>query len=127
MYLTICKIDSYWEVSLEYRELSLVLCDNLEGWEGVGRRFKREWTHVYLWLIPVVVCQKPTQCCKAIILQLKINLKKDNVQIEKDNILSSKKKKKKAQFKPWKTQFSEKSFVPFLPPRANVLFSKPSV
>ena len=33
MYLTICKIDSYWEVSLEYRELSLVLCDNLEGWE----------------------------------------------------------------------------------------------
>ena len=33
------------------------LCDNLEGWErwGVGRRFRRERTHVYLWLIHVVV------------------------------------------------------------------------
>ena len=30
----------------------------------------------YLWLIHVVVWQKPTQYCKAIILQLKINFKK---------------------------------------------------
>ena len=36
----------------------------------VGRRFKTEGTQVYLWLIHV--WQKPTQCCKAIILQLKI-------------------------------------------------------
>ena len=41
-----------------------------------------------IWLIQVVVWQEPTQYYKAIILQLKINLKKDNMQIEKDNILS---------------------------------------
>ena len=48
------------------------LCDNLDGWE-VGERFKREGAYVYLWLIHVDVWQKPTQCCKAIILQVKIN------------------------------------------------------
>ena len=42
------------------------------GWEVVGR-FKREGTFVYLWLIHVDAWQKPTQYCKAIILQLKIN------------------------------------------------------
>ena len=84
----LCEIASSWEVSLEYRELNPVLCDNLEGWEGVGRRFKREGTYAYLWRIQVIVWQEPTQYCKAIILQLKINLKKYNMQIEKDNILS---------------------------------------
>ena len=34
-----------------------------------------EGTYVYLWLTRVDVWQKPTQCCKAIILQLKTNLK----------------------------------------------------
>ena len=42
------------------------------GWEVRGR-FKREGTYVYLWLIHIDVRQKPTQYCKAIILQLKIN------------------------------------------------------
>ena len=37
----------------------------------VGGRFKREGTYVHLWLIHVDVWQKPTQFCKAIILQLK--------------------------------------------------------
>ena len=41
-------------------------------WE-VGENFKREGTYVYLQLIHVDVWQKPTQYCKAIILQLKIN------------------------------------------------------
>ena len=59
-----------------------MLCDNLEGWgevgwDGMGRevegRFKREGTYVYLWLIHADVWQKPTQYCKAIILQLKKN------------------------------------------------------
>ena len=48
-----------------------VLCDNPEGWE-VGGRFQREGTYIYLWLIHVDGWQKPTQYCKAIILQLKI-------------------------------------------------------
>ena len=53
-----------------------MLCDNLEELEGVGGRFKREWTYVYLWLIHVDIWQKPSQYCKVIILQLKIKLKK---------------------------------------------------
>jgi len=49
------------------------LCDNLEGWDGVGwgGRFKRERTYVYLCLIHVSICQKPTQYYKAIVLQVK--------------------------------------------------------
>jgi len=42
----------------------------------VGRRFKREGTYGYLWLIHVDVWQKPVQYCKDIILQLKIKKKK---------------------------------------------------
>ena len=48
---------------------------HLEDPKHIGR-FEKEGTYVYLWLIHVVVWQKPTQHCKAIILQLKINLKK---------------------------------------------------
>ena len=52
-----------------------VLCDNLAEWEGVGggKEVKREGTYVYLWLIHVEVWQKPTQHCKIIVLQSKIN------------------------------------------------------
>jgi len=42
------------------------------GWELKGS-FKREETYVYLWLVHVDVWQKPTQYCKTIIPQLKIN------------------------------------------------------
>ena len=36
------------------------------GWGGeAGRRFKREGTYVYLWLIHADVWQKPTQYCKS--------------------------------------------------------------
>ena len=44
------------------------------GWEVEGR-FKREGTYVCLRLIHAEVWQKPTQYCKAIILQLKIDKK----------------------------------------------------
>ena len=40
-----------------------------------GRRFKREGTYVHLWLIHADVWQTPTQYCKAIILQLKLQKK----------------------------------------------------
>ena len=36
---------------------------------GVGGRLRREGKYVYLWLIHFVEQQKPTQQCKAIILQ----------------------------------------------------------
>ena len=42
----------------------------------MGGRFRRERICVYLWPIHVVVQQKPTQHCKAIIPQLKIHFKK---------------------------------------------------
>ena len=42
---------------------------------GGGREVQGRETYVYLWLIHVDVWQKPTQYCKAIIVQLKINLK----------------------------------------------------
>ena len=50
-------------------------------WRGgkkgeAGERFKREGTDVHLRLIRVGVWQKSNQCCKVIILQLKINKSK---------------------------------------------------
>ena len=53
-----------------------MLCDNLEGWDGVGEGFRREAMHGCLWLIHADVWQRPTQYCKALILQLKKNRKK---------------------------------------------------
>ena len=38
---------------------------------GVGERLKREVIYVYMWLMRVVVWQKPTQHCKAMFLQFK--------------------------------------------------------
>ena len=40
----------------------------------MGGRFKREKMCVYLWLIHADVWQKPTQYCKTIIFQLKLNI-----------------------------------------------------
>ena len=52
------------------------------GWDGVGGGRKvLEGGDIYLWLIHVVVWQKPIQYCKAIILYLKISkLKKKCVE-----------------------------------------------
>ena len=47
----------------------------------MGGRFKWKGKYVYLLLIRVDVWQKPTQYCKAIILQLKINFKKSEREI----------------------------------------------
>ena len=54
--------------------LCIPRCTFLRNGREVGGRLKREGTSVYLWLIQVGIWQKPTQYCKAIILQLKINL-----------------------------------------------------
>ena len=48
-----------------------MLCDNLGVWGGLEGTLKREGMHVYLRLDHLVVQQKPTQHCKAIILQFK--------------------------------------------------------
>ena len=38
MYATICETDSYWDAAGSHREPSLVLSDDLEGWDTVGGR-----------------------------------------------------------------------------------------
>ena len=60
-----------------------MLCDNREGLDGVGcgRRFKKEGTYVYLWLIHADLWQKPAQYCKAIMLQLNMNKFKLKIKI----------------------------------------------
>jgi len=51
-----------------------VLCDDLEGWDGVvGGRLKKEGICVYIELIHIVLQQKLAQHCKAIILQQENN------------------------------------------------------
>ena len=35
-YITICKIDSPWELALFFRELKQELCIKLEEWNGEG-------------------------------------------------------------------------------------------
>ena len=35
-YITVCKIDSQWELSVWLRTLKHGLCINLEGWDGEG-------------------------------------------------------------------------------------------
>ena len=60
-----------------------MLCDKLDGWDGVGgeREVQEGGDICILWLIHGDVRQKPTQHCKAIILQLEIN--KFNTKIPK--------------------------------------------
>ena len=81
IYITICEVDRQWKFGILCRELNTSALWQQPrrgrwggGWE-VGGRFKREETYVYLWLIYVDVWQKPTQYCKIIIIQLKINFK----------------------------------------------------
>ena len=52
-YITICKIDSQWELAVLLRKLKQGLCINPEDGMGseMGGRFKREGIYVYLWLI----------------------------------------------------------------------------
>ena len=71
------------------------ICNNLEGWVGreVGRRLKWEETYVYLWLIHVDILEKPTQYCKAIILQLKISLEKRKQKKKKTKTKQQQKRK----------------------------------
>ena len=63
------------------------------GWE-VGRRFKREGTYVYLWLIHNDVWQRPAQYCETIIIQLKIRKKNENKKKINSPFLKKKKKER---------------------------------
>ena len=73
------------EFTAWHRELNLVLCDNLEEWDGVeSGREVQEWGNICTPITDYIdVWQKTGKHCKAIILQLKIkiNLKKLTLQI----------------------------------------------
>ena len=66
-------MDGYWEAAAQHREISTVLCDDLEGWDTEGGSEAQEGgdmgIYVYIQLIHFVVQQKLTQHCKAFILQ----------------------------------------------------------
>lgn len=68
-----CKTDSLAGSCCIDRELSLVLCDGLEGWDGggVGGMLKRKgyMYKSYIYMIHVVVQQKLIQHYKATIPQ----------------------------------------------------------
>ena len=56
-HITICKLESQREFAVWLSKLKPGLCINLEGQDAEGdrRRFKKERTYVYLWLIDVEV------------------------------------------------------------------------
>ena len=33
IYTIMCKTDSWWEAAVKHRDLSLALCDGLNGWD----------------------------------------------------------------------------------------------
>ena len=74
IYNTICKIDSQWEFAVWLRELKQGLCNNLEGWDGEGdEREAQKGGDICIPMAHVDVWQKPTEHCKAITFQLKMN------------------------------------------------------
>ena len=50
-YITICQIDSQWELAVWLREFKQGLCINLEGWDWKGDSRMRGHMHVYGWLM----------------------------------------------------------------------------
>ena len=67
IYMLPC-VNSKWETAVQHRELSSVLCEDLEGWD-VGGRLQREGIYVHMQLIHTVTQQKPILYCKATIFQ----------------------------------------------------------
>ena len=55
--------------NVQYSELSSVLSDDLDEWDGVGGKSKWEEIYVYIQLNCFIVQQKLTQHYKAIIFQ----------------------------------------------------------
>ena len=71
IHITICKVHRQWEFSVWHREPKVSALWQPRG-VGWGKRFKREGTYAYLWLIYADVWQKPPQYCKVTVLQFKI-------------------------------------------------------
>ena len=82
-YITLYKIDNKWEFAIWLKELKLGFDNNLKGWDGetggrdiqAGRDMGKPMADS---------CIEIDENCKAIILQLKINLKKKKNSESKD-------------------------------------------
>ena len=84
-----CKISSWQEAAVcSTGSSASVLCDDADGWDGGwGRREAQEGGDICI-LRADSHChkqQKPTQHCKAVILQLKINFKNKLRKFKKRN------------------------------------------
>lgn len=63
-----------WEAAESHTELSLVFCDDPEGWDWVGRRKAQDRQDICVPIADLHWCkQKPTQYYNTITLQLKRN------------------------------------------------------
>ena len=75
--ITICKIGSQWAFAVWCGDPKASAQWNRERWDGMGGRFKRKGTCVYLWLIHVGVWQKPSQHCNDPPIKDEIKFKKE--------------------------------------------------
>ena len=73
IHITMCKVHRQWEFSVWQREPKVSALRQPRGM-GWGRRFKKEGTDAYLWLIHAAVRQKPSLYRQVTILQFKIFL-----------------------------------------------------
>ena len=55
-----CKIDSWWESSVYHMELSSMLCDGLEGWDGACGRQVQERGKKYIYTADSLCCRAET-------------------------------------------------------------------
>ena len=76
-FTTVRELGSQWKCSAGHRDPKPGALGQPRE-VGLGGRFKRAQTSVYLQLIHADLWKKPSQYCKLIILQLKIKLKKKN-------------------------------------------------
>ena len=74
-FTTVRELGSQWKCSAGHRDPKPGALGQPRE-VGLGGRFKRAQTSVYLQLIHADLWKKPSQYCKLIILQLKIKLKK---------------------------------------------------
>ena len=70
------KTDTLQEAAARHRELSSVLCDDLEGWGGGRWEGVQEGGYIHILIADSRFCTAETQRCKATIFQLKKNTKK---------------------------------------------------
>ena len=57
VYITICKIDSQYEAAVQCRELSLVPCDDPEGWDvGMGGKEVQERGYICIHIANSLPC-----------------------------------------------------------------------